>query len=163
MKLISVLQLNSCHDFQCRLLRRLLLHHSTPVWMLQLLCADTTCSYVILRRGRFFLFQIREIISNVDKRADDLCHRRWGRGGSFSSQKEVCQRISLFQTFRPVFGVKHVAKHSVGSLFRVFLNELISYEKQQFINFIIRASPSQRDVTLMRMRGVWSLRQPRIS
>lgn len=77
-----------------------------------------------------------------------------GRGESFSLQKEVCQHISLFQTFHTVFGVKHVAKHSVGSLFEVFLNELISYEKQQFINFIIRANPSQSDLTLMQMQGV---------
>lgn len=80
-----------------------------------------------------------------------ICVIGGGEGDRFHYRKKSCQHISPFQTFHVVFGVKHVAKHSLGSLFKVFLNELISYEKQQFINFIIRASPSQSDVTLMQM------------
>lgn len=46
------------------------LHHSTPIWMPQLLYAGDLMSYN-LRPGSF---QIREIITNKEKQADDLFH-----------------------------------------------------------------------------------------
>lgn len=51
---------------------------------------------------------------------------------------------------RRVWGLKR----TVGSLFKEgFLNALITYEKQEFINFIIRINPPRSDVTLMSVQN----------
>lgn len=97
MELIIVLQLNSFHDFQgwfsmwCSY--TILLNAAAP------LCQRCNVYVYHLRTGSF---QIRELITNKNKQADDLFH---GELIFITEQKEVCQHISLSLKCCIVFGV----------------------------------------------------------
>lgn len=130
-------------------LHRMQPHHSSLVWMLH------------SRSLRLCCFQIRDIITNKDKQADDLFHRQLI---FITEEKEVCQHISQpwnFVAYNAVCLVRwqNTVLRSLQALAKCFLNSLISYEKQWFmrVNCTIGINlffSLQIDVTFMQMNVI---------
>lgn len=68
------------------------------------------------------------------------------------------KQLSAYGCVSNILRTVWALKRSVGSLFKEGLfNALITYEKQEFIKFIIRVNRPQSGVTLMLMQGLLSL------
>lgn len=107
MKLISVLQLNSCHDFQCWLCTGC----SYATTLLSERCSScmrkTECVFMSFKTRH--VFRLEEIISNKDKWADDLCHGE----SHFHRRKKSVSTLVYPWHFVWLFGVQHGGKNTV--------------------------------------------------